>query len=79
MEPYYYSQMNKSTAERLSCHENRAYVDGPSFMVPQTENRELGIFFPAAPGLSGNILCIRISLSFYPEANKVEMIPEYLF
>ena len=52
----------------------------PLFMVPKLENRELGdIFFQLRLDCPEIFYASGFHYRFYPEANKVEMIPEYLF
>ncbi|MFR6330691.1 MAG: hypothetical protein ACLUOI_19015 [Eisenbergiella sp.] len=68
----------QSTAECLSCHENRAYVV-PSF-YGSNRNRELGdIFFQLRLDCPEIFYASGFHYRFYPEANKVEMTLEYLF
>ena len=80
MEPYYYSQMNKVQQNAYHAMKTGLMSMAPLFMVPKLENRELGdIFFQLRLDCPEIFYASGFHYRFYPEANKVEMIPEYLF
>lgn len=80
MEPYYYSQMNKVQQNAYHAMKTGLMSMAPLFMVPKLENRELGdIFFQLRLDCPEIFYASGFHYRFYPESNKVEMIPEYLF
>lgn len=80
MEPYYYTRMNK--LQQSAYYDMKAGLRSmaPLFTVPKLENRELGdLFFRLRLDCPDIFYASGFHYRFYPESNKVEMIPEYLF
>lgn len=80
MEPYYYSHMNK--VQKSAYHAMRTGLEelAPSFYVPRLEGGELSdIFFKLRLDYPDIFFVSGFHYRFYQEADRVEMVPEYLF
>jgi len=80
MEAYYYQHMTKQ--HQAAYHAMKSGFEGlsPSFAVPKLDNRELSdIFFKLRLDYPEIFYITGFSYRFYPQADHVEMIPEYLF
>ena len=80
MEPYYYSQMNKTEQSAYHAMKTGLTALAPSFAVPRLENRELAdIFFKLRLDCPELFYGTGFHYRFYQNSGSVEMIPEYLF
>ena len=80
MEAYYYQQM--SSHKQVAYHAMKAGFTAltPGFSVPRLENRELSdIFFQLRLDCPEIFYVTGFTYRFYPGADHVELIPEYLF
>ena len=80
MEAYYYQRMNKLQQAAYHAMKTGFTALAPSFSVPMLENRELSdIFFKLRLDCPEIFYVTGFSYRYYPGADHVEMIPEYLF
>ena len=80
MEPFYYSQMNKT--ERSVYHGMKTGLTAlaPSFCVSHLEGRQLAdIFFKLRLDCPEIFYAVSFQYRGYRDSDKVEVIPEYLF
>ena len=80
MEPFYYSQMNKT--ERSVYHGMKTGLTAlaPSFCVSRLEGRQLAdIFFKLRLDCPEIFYAVSFQYRGYRDSDKVEVIPEYLF
>ena len=80
MEPYYYSQMNKTEQSAYHAMKTGLTALAPSYAVPRLKNRELAdIFFKLRLDCPELFYGTGFHYRFYQNSGSVEMIPEYLF
>ena len=80
MEAYYYQRMNKPQQAAYHAMKTGFSALSPSFPVPKLENRELSdIFFKLRLDCPEIFYVTSFSYRFYPGADHVELVPEYLF
>lgn len=80
MEAYYYQHMSKSQQAAYHAMKTGFTALSPSFSVPRLENRDLSdIFFKLRLDHPEIFYVTGFSYRFYPGADHVELIPEYLF
>jgi len=80
MEAYYYQRMSKPQQTAYHAMKTGFSSLSPSFSVPRLENRELSeIFFKLRLDCPEIFYVTSFSYRFYPGADHVELIPEYLF
>ena len=80
MEAYYYQHMGKPQQAAYHAMKTGFMALSPSFPVPMLENRELSdIFFKLRLDFPEIFYVTGFTYRFYPGADHVEMIPEYLF
>ena len=80
MEPYYYSQMNKTQQNAYHAIKSGLLSMAASFAVPRVEDRELAdIFFKLRLDCPEIFYGVGFRYRFYPNSSNVELIPEYLF
>ena len=80
MEAYYFQRMSKPQQAAYHAMKTGFAALSPSFPVPKLENRELAeIFFQLRLDCPEIFYVTSFSYRFYPGADHVEMIPEYLF
>jgi len=80
MEAYYYQRMNKAQQAAYHAMKTGFTALSPAFPVPKLENRELSdIFFKLRLDCPEIFYVTSFSYRFYPGADHVELVPEYLF
>ena len=80
MEAYYYQRMSKPQQAAYHAMKTGFTALSPSFSVPKLENRELSeIFFKLRLDCPEIFYVTSFSYRFYPGADHVELVPEYLF
>lgn len=80
MEAYYYQRMNKAHQAAYHAMKTGFTALSPSFAVPKLENRELSeIFFKLRLDCPDIFYVTGFTYRFYPGADHVELVPEYLF
>ena len=80
MEAYYFQRMSKPQQAAYHAMKTGFTALSPSFSVPKLENRDLAeIFFQLRLDCPEIFYVASFSYRFYPGADHVEMIPEYLF
>ena len=80
MEAYYFQRMSKPQQAAYHAMKTGFTALSPSFSVPKLENRDLAeIFFQLRLDCPEIFYVTSFSYRFYPGADHVEMIPEYLF
>lgn len=80
MEAYYYQRMSKPQQATYHAMKTGFSALSPAFSVPKLENRELSeIFFKLRLDCPEIFYVTSFSYRFYPGADHVELIPEYLF
>lgn len=80
MEAYYYQRMNKAHQAAYHTMKTGFTALSPSFAVPKLENRELSeIFFKLRLDCPDIFYVTGFTYRFYPGADHVELVPEYLF
>ena len=80
MEPYYYQHMTKPRQAAYHAMKTGFTALSPAFSVPRLENRELSdIFFQLRLDCPEIFYVTGFSYRFYPGADHVELVPEYLF
>ena len=80
MEAYYYQQMSKPQQAAYHAMKTGFAALSPGFSVPRLENRELSdIFFRLRLDCPEIFYVTGFTYRFYPGADHVELIPEYLF
>ena len=80
MEAYYYQHMSKSRQAAYHAMKTGFAALSPVFPVPRLENRELSdIFFQLRLDCPEIFYVTGYTYRFYPGADHVEFIPEYLF
>ena len=80
MEAYYYQRMTKPQQAAYHAMKVGFSAIAPSFSVPRMENHELSeIFFKLRLDCPEIFYVTGFSYRFYPNADHVEMIPQYLF
>ena len=80
MEAYYYQRMSKPQQAAYHAMKTGFSSLSASFSVPKLENRELSeIFFKLRLDCPEIFYVTSFSYRFYPGADHVELIPEYLF
>ena len=80
MEPYYYQHMTKPRQAAYHAMKAGFTALSPTFPVPRLENRELrDIFFQLRLDCPEIFYVTGFSYRFYPGADHVELVPEYLF
>ena len=80
MEAYYYQRMSKPQQAAYHAMKTGFSSLSSSFSVPKLENRELSeIFFKLRLDCPEIFYVTSFSYRFYPGADHVELIPEYLF
>ena len=80
MEPYYYQHMTKPRQAAYHAMKAGFAALSPTFPVPRLENRELSdIFFQLRLDCPEIFYVTGFSYRFYPGADHVELVPEYLF
>ena len=80
MEAYYYQRMTKPHQAAYHAMKSGFTSLSPSFSVPRLENHELSdIFFKLRLDCPDIFYVTGFSYRFYPQADHVELIPEYLF
>ena len=80
MEPYYYQHMTKPRQAVYHAMKAGFTALSPTFPVPRLENRELrDIFFQLRLDCPEIFYVTGFSYRFYPGADHVELVPEYLF
>ena len=80
MEVYYFSRMSKPWQAAYHAMKTGFTALSPAFSVPKLENRELSdIFFQLRLDCPEIFYVTGFSYRFYPGADHVELLPEYLF
>ena len=80
MEAYYYQRMSKAHQAAYHAMKTGFTALSPSFAVPKLENRELSeIFFKLRLDCPDIFYVTGFTYRFYPGADHVELVPEYLF
>lgn len=80
MEAYYYQRMTKPQQAVYHAMKTGFAAIAPSFAVPRLESRELSdIFFQLRLDCPEIFYVTGFSYRFYPNADHVELIPQYLF
>lgn len=80
MEAYYYQRMTKPQQAAYHAMKTGFAAIAASFSVPRLENRELSdIFFKLRLDCPEIFYVTGFSYRFYPNADHVELIPQYLF
>ena len=80
MEAYYYQHMNKAQQAAYHAMKTGFTALSPSFSVPKLENKDLSdIFFKLRLDCPEIFYVTSFSYRFYPGADHVELVPEYLF
>lgn len=80
MEAYYYQRMSKAQQTAYHAMKSGFTALSPAFPVPKLENRELSeIFFKLRLDCPEIFYVTSFSYRFYPGADHVELVPEYLF
>ena len=80
MESYYYQHMTKSRQAVYHAMKAGFTALSPAFPVPRLESRELSdIFFQLRLDCPEIFYVTGFSYRFYPGADHVELVPEYLF
>lgn len=80
MEAYYYQRMSKPQQAAYHAMKTGFSALSSAFSVPKLENRELSeIFFKLRLDCPEIFYVTSFSYRFYPGADHVELIPEYLF
>ena len=80
MEPYYYQHMTKPRQTVYHAMKTGFTALSPAFPVPRLENRELSdIFFQLRLDCPEIFYVTGFSYRFYPGADHVELVLEYLF
>lgn len=80
MEAYYYQQMDKPRQAAYHAMKTGFTALSPAFSVPMLEGRELSdIFFKLRLDCPEIFYVTGFTYRFYPGADHVEMVPEYLF
>ena len=80
MEAYYYQRMSKAHQAAYHAMKTGFTALSPSFVVPKLENRELSeIFFKLRLDCPDIFYVTGFTYRFYPGADHVELVPEYLF
>lgn len=80
MESYYYQHMTKPQQAAYHTMKTGFTALSPSFSVPKLDNRELSeIFFKLRLDHPEIFYVTSFSYRFYPGADHVELVPEYLF
>lgn len=80
MEAHYYQRMSKPQQAAYHAMKTGFTALSPAFSVPKLENRELSdIFFKLRLDCPEIFYVTSFSYRFYPGADHVELVPEYLF
>ena len=80
MEAYYFQRMSKPQQAAYHAMKTGFTALSPSFSVPKPENRDLAeLFFQLRLDCPEIFYVTSFSYRFYPGADHVEMVPEYLF
>ena len=80
MEAYYFQRMSKPQQAAYHAMKTGFTALSPSFSVPKLENRDMAeIFFQLRLDCPEIFYVTSFSYRFYPGADHVEMVPEYLF
>lgn len=80
MEAYYYQRLSKPQQAAYHAMKSGFTALSPAFPVPKLENRELSeIFFKLRLDCPEIFYVTSFSYRFYPGADHVELVPEYLF
>ena len=80
MEAYYFQRMSKPQQAAYHAMKTGFTALSPSFSVPKLENRDLAeLFFQLRLDCPEIFYVTSFSYRFYPGADHVEMVPEYLF
>ena len=80
MEAYYYQRMTKPRQAAYHAMKTGFAALSPAFPVPRLDNRELSdIFFQLRLDCPEIFYVTGFTYRFYPGADHVELIPEYLF
>ena len=80
MEAYYYQHMSKPRQAAYHAMKTGFATLAPSFPVPRLDNRELSdIFFQLRLDCPEIFYVTGFTYRFYPGADHVELVPEYLF
>ncbi len=80
MEAYYYQRMTKAHQAAYHAMKTGFTAISPSFAVPKLENCELSdIFFKLRLDCPDIFYVTGFTYRFYPGADHVELVPEYLF
>ena len=80
MEAYYYQHMSKPRQATYHAMKTGFTALSPAFPVPRLDSRELSdIFFQLRLDCPEIFYVTGFTYRFYPGADHVELIPEYLF